>query len=279
MILFILVIIVVAVFLENAREKRLLKTTTYSIDAHGKISGCIKLCVLTDLHNCIHEKEERLYTAVKDGKPDIILLAGDMLVGDDRHIDDNKKTAGFINRLGKIAEVYYSMGNHETSLDENYEEAYLGEYLSLLDNNIKVLRNDAEVIEQSNNSLCITGIELPGGYYKRFNKNKPAARELSEYVGISPEHYNILLAHNPDFFDSYVEYGADLIISGHNHGGMARLPFVGGIMSPRPDLFPKYDSGVYFKDDTAMVVSRGLGGHSVMPRFNNIPELIFVTLS
>ena len=89
--------------------------------------------------------------------------------------------------------------------------------------------------------------------------------------------FNILLAHNPDYFDNYVSYGADLTLSGHVHGGLYRV-FGKGLFSPRIAFFPKYDGGMFTKDKKAMIVSRGLGNHSFPHRFLNPGELILIHL-
>ncbi|MDI9509764.1 MAG: hypothetical protein QM217_08140, partial [Bacillota bacterium] len=80
------------------------------------------------------------------------------------------------------------------------------------------------------------------------------------------------------YFKSYISWGADLVLSGHIHGGLIRIPFIGGLISPQIKLFPKYDGGLYVENDQYMVVSRGLGSHSFMPRILNPPEIILVSL-
>jgi hypothetical protein len=91
--------------------------------------------------------------------------------------------------------------------------------------------------------------------------------------------YNILIAHDPDFFDEYVDFGPDLVLSGHLHGGMIALPGIGGIISPQLQLFPKYDFGVFNKKNTTMIVSRGIGWHSIPIRIFNKAEIVTVTIS
>ena len=95
---------------------------------------------------------------------------------------------------------------------------------------------------------------------------------------------NILIAHNPEYFRQYAEYGADFVLSGHVHGGVARIPVLGGVISPSLRIFPKYDGGIFQKrnqtgENTVMVLSRGLGTHTIPVRFFNPGELIEVTIS
>jgi predicted MPP superfamily phosphohydrolase len=92
----------------------------------------------------------------------------------------------------------------------------------------------------------------------------------------SREDYQLLIAHNPLYIKNYAEWGADLVLSGHLHGGMMRLPGIGGVLSPQAKFFPKYDAGQYHYQKSQLIVSRGLGSHSIMPRIFNIPELVYV---
>ena len=90
--------------------------------------------------------------------------------------------------------------------------------------------------------------------------------------------FTILLSHRPEYFETYVEAGLDLVLSGHAHGGQFRLPFAGGLAAPNQGLFPEYDSGLYTEGSTNMVVSRGIGNSVIPVRFNNRPEVIIVEL-
>ena len=89
---------------------------------------------------------------------------------------------------------------------------------------------------------------------------------------------NILIAHNPDYFEEYAKWGADLVLSGHVHGGIMRLPFLGGVIAPSYKLFPKYDGGVFHIGKSTMLLGRGMGSHTIPFRFFNPGELYEVTL-
>ena len=91
--------------------------------------------------------------------------------------------------------------------------------------------------------------------------------------------YTILLSHRPELFDTYVSGEIDLVLSGHAHGGQFRLPFIGGLYAPGQGFFPKYDAGMYSKETTSMVVSRGLGNSIIPLRFNNRPEIVLIELT
>lgn len=90
--------------------------------------------------------------------------------------------------------------------------------------------------------------------------------------------FELLIAHNPDYFDNYAKWGADLTVSGHVHGGIMRLPVLGGVISPMLRLFPKYDGGLFEKDGRQMILSRGLGMHTIPVRIFNPGELVVIHL-
>ena len=114
-------------------------------------------------------------------------------------------------------------------------------------------------------------------FYGRFRQPDMSDEYISELLGDNnKECYNVLIAHNPMYFDYYERWGADLVISGHIHGGIMRLPYLGGVISPQIRLFPKYSGGLYTINKAKMILSRGLGTHTIRFRFFNPPELVVV---
>lgn len=285
LLIILLIIFFVAAFLvivESIRECRLLAATVYEIDTKGVFSSenPVKIAVLTDLHNSLLKDGERIIDAVRKERPELIILAGDMLLSHSDQRRENKKTAELINGLCDIAPLFYGMGNHETAVsNREYLKHLWPDFLNNLTNKEALLRNSSKNIYVKGKKINIYGLELPEKYYKRFNKLKPTGEEIDNLIGkIDNSAYNILIAHNPDFFKQYTEWGADLILSGHNHGGMVRLPFFGGVISPRPAIFPKYDYGLFQNEDAIMIVSGGMGSHTIKIRLNNKPELVIVKL-
>ena len=105
------------------------------------------------------------------------------------------------------------------------------------------------------------------------------AKYLTDTLGrTKTEKYEILLAHNPDYFPEYAGWGADLVLSGHVHGGMMRLPLIGGVVSPAFKFFPKYDGGMFRIGKSVMILSRGLGMHTIPVRIFNPGELVYLKL-
>ncbi len=128
--------------------------------------------------------------------------------------------------------------------------------------------------------ICIYGLNLPIEWYR--TKEMLSVTQLGDYLhktrANQNKYFTILLAHDPRHFETYVSWGADLIVSGHLHGGILRLPLLGGVFSPYLRLFPKYDAGIFEKDGKHMVVSRGLGTHHLKFRWFDPPELVIIRL-
>jgi len=240
--------------------------------------------MLADLHNSNYkDNNKKMLADIEAINPDIIILAGDMIVSHNDQEIENKITSEFINKLSQIAPVYYGIGNHEKrailskkKLNELWQ-VYMG-YIN--DNpNIHLLANQKEEIQIKDNKITIMGLDLDIEYYKRFIEKELTQKQLEDIFGyVEKDDYSILIAHNPDYFKVYSDYGVDLVCSGHNHGGLVRLPLFGGVISPRLRLFPKYDYGVYSDKKTNMILTSGLGAHSIKIRFNNIPEVVVLDI-
>lgn len=235
--------------------------------------------VLADLHNKSYgEKNVKLLRAIHDLKPEAILIAGDMLIS--KPEKSYEVALDLLKELAGKYPVYYGMGNHETRLflypevygdmGKNYEKD-----LNALQ--IQLMRNESREVKDN---IRITGLDMSRVYYKRFKKSPMDSSYLLQTLGkANEEKYEILLAHNPDYFEEYAAWGADLVLSGHVHGGMMRLPFLGGAVSPAFKLFPKYDGGLFKNGKSTMILSRGLGMHTIPIRIFNPGELILVKLS
>ncbi|MBO4373969.1 MAG: metallophosphoesterase [Lachnospiraceae bacterium] len=245
----------------------------------SKVKKPLKIAVLADLHNCVYGRcNEVLINAIKDESPDIIAIAGDLIEAG----KNASQTAGMflLFRLAKHYPVYYGVGNHEKRLFlyDCYKRQRNELVYGLVKSGVKLIGNKGYRIDDTN--VVITGLDIPHEYYRRVFHRYTSGDELVSWLGpVDKDSYNVLLAHDPSHFKAYCEYGPDLVFSGHVHGGIVRLPKVGGLVSPEYRLFPKYDSGIYEMNGTKMLVSRGLGSHTINIRINNKPELIIVTLS
>ena len=126
----------------------------------------------------------------------------------------------------------------------------------------------------------IYGLEMPTSKYKKFQKQTFTKKEVEEFLG-TPNHesYNIMIAHNPLFVDSYLEWGADLVLSGHFHGGVVRLPWLGGIITPDLSLFPRFSGEMTKVGDASVVVSKGIGIHTIKVRLFNPAEVVVMHIN
>ncbi len=238
-----------------------------------------KFVVLADLHGKEYGyNNEKLLDAIDNLKPDGILIAGDMLTA--KPGKDFSKVLSFMSSLSKKYPIYYGNGNHEYRL-KLYPETY-GTMAQEYEQGLKKIEvfplcNESTVVEGDN--IVIYGLEIDKRYYKRLAKNEMDLNYLKETIGVPDRSkYNILLAHNPVYFDAYAEWGADLVISGHVHGGVMRLPFVGGVISPSLTIFPKYSGGLYTKEHSQMVLSNGLGCHTIPIRIFNPAQLVVLEI-
>lgn len=235
--------------------------------------------VLSDLHNKSYgEKNRKLLERIDKLAPEAILIAGDMLTS--KPGKSYEVAMDLLKELAKKYPIYYGMGNHETRLflyPEVYGDMGKNYEKDLNDVSIQLMRNESR--EESDN-FRIIGLDMKRDYYKRFKKYPMDSGYLRETLGeAQKDKYEILLAHNPDYFEEYAAWGADLVLSGHVHGGMMRLPILGGVVSPAFKFFPKYDGGLFKQGKSTMILSRGLGMHTIPIRIFNPGELILLKIS
>lgn len=194
------------------------------------------------------------------------------------------ETIPFLVRLAAICPVYYANGNHEQKLKEKperYEQSYAAYQKRLEEAGVIFLENEAAVWKPDGVRIRISGLEIPLAAYEKTGRRKKqlSVREIEDRIGRADPSYQILLAHNPAYVRQYEDWGADLILSGHLHGGLIGVPGIGGVISPDFRLFPAYSGGIYRDPKADVVVSRGLGVHSVPIRFLNPAELIVLELT
>lgn len=244
---------------------------------NNKIKNKYRAVVLSDLHNKRFGKNNTLLLeAIHAQKPDGIWIAGDILTA--RPGKSLEPAIELLTALAGKYPIFYANGNHEHRLKlypetygdmaEKYEEA-------LAKIGIKPLVNEQYLLEKEN--IRIYGAEIAREYYQRFTIPDMQVEYLQEIMGLPErENYIVLLAHNPDFFPVYAAWGADLVLSGHVHGGMVRIPGWRGVVSPNVRLFPKYDGGKFEEGNSTMILSRGLGMHTIPVRLFNPGELIVI---
>jgi predicted MPP superfamily phosphohydrolase len=191
--------------------------------------------------------------------------------------------------LASLCPIYYAMGNHEqyflallkddSDKKPHLKKSWLEFYNRLSDIGVIFLDNKTVTADYGKETISITGITIESDYYGAGRASGMAEDYIESLVLRRPENeYKLMIAHNPVYFSEYAGWGADLVISGHIHGGLIRLGRLGGFLSPQYRFFPRYYQGIYEEYGSTMIVSRGLGTHSYMPRLFNRPELIYVQI-
>ncbi len=237
-----------------------------------------RIAHLSDLHGMLHGKGNReLLRKIHMEKPDIVVMTGDM-ADESRHAVS--RALNLCTRLRKRYPVYYILGNHEQALEKNALAGFLRE---LQAEGVILLENESRPIVKGADSIRLYGLVTPLVYYKNplgeYQRGVHfSAEDTGQVFGeIDRTCFNILLAHNPLYFPSYRDWGADLTLSGHVHGGIIRVPGLGGLLSPDRKIFPKYDGGYYREFGRHLIVSRGLGNRFLV-RVNNPAELVVAEL-
>ena len=220
---------------------------------------------ISDLHNATFGKDnEKLLSELKNMSPDIIAVTGDSV---DSRRTDIKITADFFEKAIEIAPVYYVTGNHEARITSYPElEAQLKKL------GVIYAENELIPIERDGEKIILCGVADPYFSADYLTCGEAYIIEHALENLSAPDSLTILLSHRPEYFDLYAKHGFSLVLSGHAHGGQFRLPFVGGFIAPGQGFFPKFDSGLYEKENTKMIVSRGLGNSIIPLRLFNQPR-------
>lgn len=259
-------------------SKYALEVSSYAITS-PKISEPIRIVQLTDLHNSEFGKENsRLIELIRKQKPDLVLLTGDMINGDEH---DTRIAVNLMKQLSEIAPVYASWGNHEqensilfgTDVTDLYAHA-----------GATVLEKTYEDVEINGQAIRIGGILgycLAEPYLRTGEAKEDEIAYLRRFE--NTELLTILMCHDPLCWivnDNLEQWNIDVVFSGHDHGGQIRLPWLGGVYAPDLGYFPGRVHGLYPSEDEkrVMVLSRGLGSRGSIPRLNNVPELVVVDI-
>ncbi len=226
-----------------------------------------KIAHISDLHN--REFGNELINAVAKEAPDIIAITGDIIHRENESAAAEKFALGAV----QVAPVYYVAGNHEKVLS-----CYPAFAAYLADIGVNVLKNEYKTVERNGEKLAVLGMNDPTFFEKGKTDFIAELNRLCLCIEEDEIKYSVLLSHRPEMFARYVEAGIDLTLAGHAHGGHIRLPFIGAFYAPNQGLMPKYTEGVHTHCGKSMVISKGLGKSSWVPRVFNPPELVMEIL-
>ena len=239
-----------------------------------------KIVQLSDFHSQgYRDTTEKLISKVKDINPDIIVMTGDMVSWD---MEDIEEVKILIKSLAEVYPIYYIDGNHEHLAEILRPGKYVAFIEFMKELGVTTIKNDYIEIYKGDKSINLYGINLPldgatGLYVNKFQLEKNYVEKTLPEV--DNDKFNILLAHTPTFIKQYSQWGADLVLCGHMHGGIVRIPFTNiGLLSPERTIFPKYAAGKFKVNGSIMIVNRGIGGSSFDLRLFNNPEITVITL-
>lgn len=299
--------LLLAAFCEIYRELHSFKITHYAVTS-AKWAECSTedtVIFLSDLHEHLYGvHNEELLKAIRVQHPSAIWIGGDMLVGKKKSSSGSKKnrldyadkneendrkmwknfrnSAELVNNLCKICPVYYANGNHEQRMKEQpdvYGESYRKYREAIENENLTFLENESVELEIGGKKIRLSGLELPMRTYEKFKRSVVNPTDITDRLGeCEKENYQVLLAHNPEYVESYLRWGADLILCGHLHGGLICLPNGRSVITPQFHLFPKYAGEMRQEGNQTVIVSRGLGTHTIHVRLFNRAEVIVLHL-
>ena len=255
------------------RSNRVLSTEafTFSSPRLPEAFDGFRVVQLSDLHGAeFGDGNGRLLAAVATAEPDLIVLTGDLL---DRYRNTPFSYAWDLGeRLADIAPTCFVTGNHEWGIG-HVPELKAG----LEAAGVTVLTNEALALERDGQKIVLAGIDDPNGYADQKTPEELAAEVERDF---GADVFWILLAHRNTYFEKrYSLLGADLVLSGHGHGGLIRLPFTDGLLSTERTFFPSYTSGFYTANGAEVFVSRGIGNSGPSFRLFNRPQVAVLTLT
>ena len=277
----------ISVFLFRSEwEKLQLRKEYYELVSPKRLKeGKIRIVFFSDLHHYLPADllREKILKAINEEKPDAVLIGGDMLcMGKKKNRHTGTDTAlSLIRELCREYPVYYAPGNHEERLRLLGNEDF-NAYLAGVRECGAVYLSDSEA--PVSESVSVSGVSLPYRYYEKLfpgiNKKTPLEPGFFEEKSVftDRERFNIALVHSPHYYKEAVSAGADLVLSGHDHGGTVRLPGGTGLMTPQFQFFSGESSGLHKYNGAYMIATRGLGTHSIRIRINDLPELSVIDI-
>ena len=274
-IILILIIIALIFYLYQYHELHSLIFTSYTV-YHADIQTPLRACVIADVHG--YEPETgyaSVYARLREYHPDMILIPGDLITSRDRTTIEHALI--LMKELVQIAPCYLSLGNHELKLlDRSSAGKELMQHLEQL--GVCVLDDSRMMVTVKGQTISIAGYSAERRYYSRFSSDQITYEEFCRSMPeADPEHFQILLAHTPAGEAVYRKWGADLICCGHYHGGVVLVGQI-GLITPQLQFASTRCHGCYEADGSYMVVSGGLGVHSIPLRIFNKPEIVLLDI-
>lgn len=281
-IVFLIMVIVTGYIVWQKKELKKFMVSEYEL-VSDKIKKDLYIAVIADLHGFEYgENNKDMLAVLFEKKPDQILIVGDLIVS--KFPETYEAAVALLTQLTKIAPVFYVFGNHESRVNSREMKFYpaFANYLREIKKMGVVLLNNAFIdLKPETGNIRLYGLEIGLSYYEKGQAIPMEPDYITSCIGTPQKNrFTLLLAHNPSYCRQYADWGADLILCGHNHGGLIQIPGLGSIISPQLTWFPSYNAGLYQipHSHATAIVSRGLGTHTYHIRINNRAELVFIRL-
>lgn len=270
-----------AFFILLSMKNERIITYRISVKRPGLKKGGIRAAFISDLHNVYWENDrDVLPDLIAKEHPDLILIGGDIITA--RPGCNEKDGLYFVRRMMEIGKVYFALGNHEHRsrlYKETYGTLYKDFTEPLLKEGLTFLDNRKAEVTKGGIRLGIYGLSISREKYERFAHTELSVSEINEWVGRPDRNeLSILLAHNPKYYQAYLEWGADLTLCGHYHGGIMRIGKHYGLVSPDFRPFPDHAYGRFRKNGKNLIITSGAGEHSMPLRLNNPREAVILDI-
>ena len=241
--------------------KKRIVCTSYTI--RTSVARPMRIALCSDLHD---NKYERALALLEEYAPDLIAIPGD--IGEEER-DLNARGLAFMRSCAALAPTVFALGNHDKAFN-----SYADTAAYIRDSGV-ILLDDEDVFLQN---IWIGGLTTGFRNRKREGYFTPAPRPNLEWldkVFCQREGFKILLSHHPEYYEPYFrQRDIQLVLSGHAHGG--HWQFCGrGVLAPGQGFLPRYTYGVH---DNRLVISRGMGDHTFIPRIGNPREIVMIDL-
>ena len=273
---------------------------TFYVTSSIKVDSPVRVIQVSDLHSTSYGKNnKKLLERIEALQPDIIICTGDIV---DSAKEDVDYAVALALELSKIAPSYYVYGNNEVEsiYDVLLNEKELDEKFGFDKNNrdetallkiedtfeeklesagIKVLKNEKDTIKVRTMTVDVYGAltSNPSSFWSYSGK------AFSDYIYENTDSLKITAVHEPFIFEEFQpEFWGDLIVCGHTHGGVIRVPVLGPLFTHEGGLFPeregKFVYGRYNASGSPIIVSSGLENSNIF-RINNQPELVVIDIN
>ncbi|MFS0671651.1 metallophosphoesterase [Ornithinibacillus sp. 179-J 7C1 HS] len=225
----------------------------------------LRVLQISDVHNKVFgDNNEKLINMVEESNADFIVLTGDLI---DRSTDSFRDVFLLVEEIKRVnQDVFFVTGNHEWE-NKRIEEFLVG----LKERGITILSNENTQIRIDGTVINLVGID---------NESTNHENMKLAFEKVDSDHYTILLSHSPGVVLKYDDIYADLILSGHTHGGQVRFPLIGAVIAPDQGFFPELDKGVFeFGEEQYLYIDSGLGTSIAPVRFLNQSQVSLIVIN